>query len=166
VGGLRIDGLDPAPLPLSADGRPLARRCHVADRPLGRLVGLLGTPDLRRHEALWIDRCAAVHTALLRAPIGVAFVDGHGVVLRVVDPLPRNRAAACRGARAAVECRAGVLRAAGVRPGCVLRRGSAGNSRSERTNGAAAGGDSAPSRDSCVHHAAPPGRPRRRAGGG
>ena len=127
---------------------------------------MLGTPDLRGDEALWIDRCAAVHTALLRPPIGVAFVDARGRVLRVVDPLPRNRAAACRGARAAVECREGVLRAAGVRPGCVLRRAVAGNSRSERMNGASAGGDSAPSRASCVHHAAPPGRPHRRGGGG
>ncbi|MGE0027840.1 MAG: DUF192 domain-containing protein [Thermoleophilia bacterium] len=166
MGRLRIDRLDPAPLPLTADGLPLAARCHVADRPLRRLVGLLGTPDLRGDEALWIDRCAAVHTALLRAPIGVAFVDGGGRVLAVADPLPRNRAAACRGARAAVECRAGVLRAAGVRAGCVLRRATAENSRSERTNCAAAGGDPAPSRASCPHHAAPPGRPQRRAGGG
>jgi uncharacterized membrane protein (UPF0127 family) len=165
VGRLRIDRLDPAPLPLTADGRPLAGRCHLAARPLLRLVGLLGTPDLRPEEALWIDGCSAVHTSLLRAPIGVAFVDGDGRVLRVVDPLPRNRAAARRGARAAVECRAGVLRAAGVRPGCVLRRTAAGNSRSERTKCAAAGGDPAPSRGSCIHHAAPPGRPQRRAGG-
>ena len=122
MGRLRIDRLDPAPLELTADGRALAPRCHLVARPLPRLVGLLGTPDLRREEALWIDRCAAVHTAFLRAPIGVAFVDGDGRVLRVLDPLPRGRAAACRGARAVVECRAGVLRAAGVRPGCVLRR--------------------------------------------
>ncbi len=166
MGRLRIDRLDPAPLPLTADGRPLAARCHLADRPLRRLVGLLGTRDLRQDEALWIDSCAAVHTALLRPAIGVAFVDGAGRVLRVVDPLPRNRPAYCRGARAAVECRAGVLRATGVRPGCVLRRTPRGNSRSERTNCAAAGGDPAPSRASCLHHAAPPGRPQRRAGGG
>jgi uncharacterized membrane protein (UPF0127 family) len=140
VGRLRIDRLDPAPLPLTADGRRLAARCHLADRPLRRLVGLLGTPDLARDEALWIERCSAVHATFLRAPIGVAFVDGAGRVLRVMDPLPRNRAAACRGARAAVECRAGVLRAAGVRSGCVLRRTAAENSRSERTNGAAEGG--------------------------
>jgi uncharacterized protein len=166
VGRLRIDRLDPAPLGLTADGRALVARCHLADRPLRRLVGLLGTPDLRREEALWIDRCAAVHTAFVRAPIGVAFVDGDGRVLRVVDPLPRRHAAACRGGRAVIECRAGVLRAAGVRPGCVLRRVARGNSRSERTNSAAAGGDPGSSRASRPHHAAPPGRPQRRAGGG
>ena len=166
MGRLRISRLDPAPLALTADGRALAARCHLADTPLRRLVGLLGTPDLRREEALWIDRCAAVHTALLRAPIGVAFLDADGRVLRVRDPLPRGRAAACRGARAVVECRAGVLRAAGVRPGCVLRRVGERNSRYERTNCVPEGGDPAPPRASCVHHAAPPGWPQRRAGGG
>jgi uncharacterized membrane protein (UPF0127 family) len=166
VGRLRIDRLDPAPLALTAGGRALAARCHLAARPLRRLVGLLGTPDLRAEEALWIDRCAAVHAAFLRAPVGVAFVDRDGRVLRVVDPLPRGRAAACRGARAAVECRAGVLRAAGVRPGCVLRRVPRGNSRSERTNSAAPGGDPAAARASRPHHATPPGRSQRRAGGG
>jgi uncharacterized membrane protein (UPF0127 family) len=166
VGRLRIDRLDPAPLPLAVDGRLLAARCHVADRPLPRLVGLLGTSDLGRDEALWIDRCAAVHTALLRAPIGVAFVDGAGRVVRVVDPLPRNRAVACRGARAAVECRAGVLRDAGVRPGCVLRRTAVGNSRSERTNCALAGGDPAPPRASCPPIRGATRAAARRAGGG
>ncbi|HMO01206.1 MAG TPA: DUF192 domain-containing protein [Miltoncostaeaceae bacterium] len=166
MGRLRIDRLHGAPLRLTACGRGVAVRCHLADRPLGRLVGLLGTRDLGGEEALWIDRCAAVHTAFLRAPIGVAFVDGDGRVLTVVDPLPRNRAAAHRGARAAVECRAGVLNAAGVRPGCVLTRAAAGNSRSERTNRTREGGDPAPSRASCPHHAAPPGRPHRAAGGG
>jgi uncharacterized membrane protein (UPF0127 family) len=56
-----------------------------------------------------------VHTAFLRARIGVAFVDRDGVVTRVVDPLPRWRVAGSRGARAAVEAPAGTL--AGVRPG-------------------------------------------------
>jgi hypothetical protein len=166
VGRLRLDRLNPGALPLTADGRPVAARCHRARGPWRRLVGLLGTPDLRPDEALWIDRCAAVHTAFLRAGIGVALVDGGGRVLRVVDPLPRGRAAGCRGARAAVECAAGVLRAAGVRPGCVLRRGPCGNSRSERTNRTAEGGDPAPPRASHVHHAAPPGRPHGSAGGG
>lgn len=87
----------------------LAGRCHRADRPLARLVGLLFTPDLARDEALWITRCSSVHAIGLRAAIGCAFVDGDGVVLRVVDPLPRHRAASHRGAVAVVECAAGVL---------------------------------------------------------
>ncbi|MEW6582794.1 MAG: DUF192 domain-containing protein [Actinomycetota bacterium] len=121
MGAFRVDRITGPPSPLLADGRPLAARCHVARRPLARLVGLLGTPDLAADEALWITPCAGVHAIGLRAPIGVAFVDGDGVVMRVVDPLPRGRLAAVRGARAAVECRAGVL--AAVRPGSRLAVG-------------------------------------------
>lgn len=122
MGRLRIDRLTGPPLPLTnGDGVVLAARCHSASSPLARLVGLLGTPDMRPDEALWLEPCASVHAVGLRARIGCAFLDADGVVLRVVDPLPRGRAAAVRGARAVVECRAGVL--AGVSPGARLTRG-------------------------------------------
>ena len=118
MGLLRVDRLCGPPVVLLLDGDPLIARCHVARGPLGRLVGLLGTPDLRPDEGLWITRCGGVHAVGLRAEIGVAFLDGHGVVLGVVDPLRRGRFARLDGARAAVECAAGVL--AGVAPGRVL----------------------------------------------
>jgi uncharacterized protein len=98
----------------------LAARCHLAATPLARLVGLLATPDLAVDEALWLPACSAVHGVGLRVPIGCAFLDDAGRVLRVVDPLPRGRAAVVRGARHVVECRAGVL--APVRAGDVLTR--------------------------------------------
>ena len=122
MGRLRIDRLTGPPAPLRGGGAVLAARCHLAGTRRARLVGLLGTPDLGAGEALWLPRCASVHTIGLRAPIGCAFVDADGVVLRVVDPLPAWRAAARRGAAAVVECRAGVLRAAGIRAGDRLRR--------------------------------------------
>jgi hypothetical protein len=65
-----------------------------------------------------------VHAIGLRARIGCAFLDRDGVVLRVVDPLPRLGIAAARGARAVVECPAGRL--AGVAPGTRLLRGHQG----------------------------------------
>ena len=37
---------------VDADGNCLVARCHVADRPLARLVGLLGTRDLAEDEGL------------------------------------------------------------------------------------------------------------------
>ncbi len=121
MGRLRIDRLTgPPACLLTGGGRLLSGRCHAARTRRARLVGLLGTPDLGADEALWIERCRAVHSVGLRATIGCAFLDGHGRVLRVVDPLPRGRAAAVRGARSVVECPAGVLR--DVRPGDHLRR--------------------------------------------
>jgi len=120
VGRLRIDRLTGPPGPLTdGAGRVLALRCHTAERAIARLVGLLATPDLASDEALLITRCSSVHSLGLRAPIGVAFLDHQGAVLRVVDPLPRWRAVGARGAASAVEARAGVL--AGLGPGDVLR---------------------------------------------
>jgi len=122
MGRLRADRLSGPPAPLVIEGGPvLAARCYRAASPLARLVGLLATPDLAPDEALWLEPCSSVHALGLRAPIGCAFLDAGGRVLRVVDPLPRGRGAAHRGARAVVECRAGVL--AGVPPGSRLRRG-------------------------------------------
>lgn len=106
---LRVDRLTGPPAPLVVSGRVLARRCYAARSFLPRLVGLLATPDLAPDEALWIERCSSVHSLGLRAAIGVAFLDAHGRVVRVVDPLPRGRAAGAKGARSVVECRAGVL---------------------------------------------------------
>jgi len=124
MGALRIDRLTGPPEPLrDARGRVLAARCYRAGSARARLVGLLGTPDLAADEALWLEPCASVHTAGLWAPIGCAFLDAGGHVLRVVDPLARWRVAAARGARAVVECRAGVL--SGVAVGTRLARGPA-----------------------------------------
>lgn len=109
MGRLRVDRLAGPPRSLEADGRVLVGRCYLARTSLSRLVGLLATPDLAVDEALWLERCANVHAVGLRASIGVAFLDAEGRVMRVVDPLPRGRAAAARGARSVVECRAGVL---------------------------------------------------------
>lgn len=112
MGRLRVDRLCPSPgRLLTADGEVVAARCHRAATPLARLVGLLGTPDLAPDEALWLEPCASVHAVGLRAPVGCAFLDAKGRVLRLVDPLPRGRIAARRGSRAVVECRAGVLAA-------------------------------------------------------
>ncbi len=122
MGRLRIDRITGPPGVLrTGDGVVLAARCHRASRWPARLIGLLATPDLTAGEALWIAPCASVHAVGLRAPIGCAFLDGDGRVLRVVDPLPRGRMAATAGARAVVECHAGIL--AAVRPGDRLRLG-------------------------------------------
>jgi uncharacterized membrane protein (UPF0127 family) len=104
-------------------GEILIPRCYIADRPLARLVGLLGTRDLADDEGLWLEPCSSVHTAGMRIPIACAFLDAGGRVLRVVDPLRPWRHASARGARAVIETRPGRL--AGVLLGATLRRQSA-----------------------------------------
>jgi uncharacterized membrane protein (UPF0127 family) len=115
MGALRIDRLTGPPAPLrDGGGRLIAARCYRAATGRARLAGLLFTPDLAADEALWLEPCASVHSAALRARIGCAFLDAGGRVLRVVDPLPRWRVAGARGARAVVECRAGALAGLGA----------------------------------------------------
>ena len=121
MGRFRVDRVCRRAVPVTGGGEVVAARCHVADRPFARLVGLLATPDLAPGEALWLERCGSVHTAGMRFAIACAFLDREGRVLRVVDPLPPWRAARCRGAVAVLEIRAGAL--AGVRAGDRLVRG-------------------------------------------
>lgn len=108
---LRIDRLCRRRVAVACAGRTLLSTCHVADRTAARSIGLLGTRHLPLGEGVWITRCRSVHTMGLAAAIGVAFVDRDGVVMRVVDPLPRWRVAGCRGASAVVEAPAGTLAA-------------------------------------------------------
>ncbi len=114
MGRVRIDRIaTPAGALMVADDRVVASRALIADGPIGRLIGMLGTPDPGDDEALVLVPCAAVHGVGLRARIGVAFVDRAGVVLRTVDPLPM-RGARCPGAYAVIEAATGVL---ALRPG-------------------------------------------------
>jgi hypothetical protein len=122
VGRLRIDRITPPPRPLlDGRGRVVAARCHAATTALARAVGLLGTGRLHPDEALWLEPCRGVHTVGMRMTIGCAFLDAHGTVLAVRDPLPARRAAGVRGARVVVEAPPGVL--GSLVPGDVLRLG-------------------------------------------
>lgn len=104
MGFLRIDRLASATRPLMVDGRPSPlRRCHLADSAGARLIGLLGTSRLAADEAVWLAPCASVHTAFMRYPIGIAFLDPEGKVLRVIDALAPWRWAGVRGAAAVLE---------------------------------------------------------------
>ncbi|MCU0309175.1 MAG: hypothetical protein MUE51_15695, partial [Thermoleophilia bacterium] len=63
---------------LDGRGRVLLTRCHVAGRPLARLVGLLATGRLRPGEGLLLRPCRSVHAVGLRPAIGVALLDAAG----------------------------------------------------------------------------------------
>ncbi len=84
----------------------LVERCYRARGPLGRLVGLLGTTDLRDDEALLLAPCRSVHTWGMRIPLTVVFLDGEGIVLAVHHNVRPWRFVGHRGARMVVEARA------------------------------------------------------------
>ena len=83
--------------------------------------GLLGRRELPRGEGILLRPAASVHTAFMRFAIDVVFVDAAGRVLQIADSLPPWRAAACRGAKAAIELAAGECARRNIRVGDELQ---------------------------------------------
>ncbi|WEN42642.1 hypothetical protein CKCBHOJB_02241 [Thauera sp. GDN1] len=88
-----------------------------AERWFDRLRGLLGSPPPAPGHALLIAPCASVHTAFMRYPIDVVFLDRRGRILEVIEALPPWRMAACWRARQTLELAAGEARRLGLAPG-------------------------------------------------
>ena len=123
------------------DGTVICERCDVSDRARHRIRGLLGRRELDPNEGMLLRPAWSVHTAFLRFPIDVLFVNGEQVVIKKVDNLKPWRTALCRGAREVVELAAGVCERLGIEPGQRLswaplprRPGSAGEDRHEATS--------------------------------
>jgi uncharacterized protein len=89
---------------------PIATAVELAETRKERRRGLLGRDSLHPSAALWLAPCAAVHTAFMRFPIDVAFLDRDGVAVKLVSDLPPWRIAASPRARTVVELPAGSLR--------------------------------------------------------
>ncbi len=51
-----------------------------------RMRGLLGWDDLDG-RAMWIARCKQVHTAFMRVPLGIAFLDEAGAVVHCIQEM-------------------------------------------------------------------------------
>ncbi len=92
-----------------------------ADTFLARLTGLLLSPPPAPGEALLITPCAAVHTAFMRYPIDVVFLDRAGVIRKSVAHLSPWRIALCRGAHQVLELAAGEAERAALREGRQVR---------------------------------------------
>jgi uncharacterized protein len=101
----------------TGDGRTVCERCARAESPLQRMRGLLGRSSLAPDEGILLRPAGSVHTAFMRFPIDVVFVDRDGEVLRVAEGLPPWRTASARGAKAVVELAAGAAAAAGLAAG-------------------------------------------------
>jgi uncharacterized protein len=78
-----------------------------ARSPAARLLGLAGTRELPPRVALRIAPCRSVHTAGMRFPLDLVWLDGAGAVARVDRGVPPWRMRSCRAARAVLEARAG-----------------------------------------------------------
>ena len=97
--------------------RVVCERGVVANRALRRMWGLLGRSHLPEGEGLLLEPGSAIHTAFMRFPIDVVFLDAYMRVIKVVDSLPPWRTTAARSARSVLELAAGQARRRGVNVG-------------------------------------------------
>ncbi|SDD69400.1 DUF192 domain-containing protein [Aquimonas voraii] len=84
-----------------------------------RARGLLGRSRLDPQEALWFDRCSAVHMFGMRMSIDLVFLRA-GEVIRLCEDLRPYRFRACAGADASLELAAHQIQALGLRLGDQL----------------------------------------------
>ena len=89
------------------DGRVVADSVVVADSAMRRLRGLLGKGDLPSGHGVLLRPAWSIHTAFMRFPIDVVFLDADQIVVKIVPSLSPFKTASCRGAREIVELRAG-----------------------------------------------------------
>ena len=89
------------------DGRVVAESVVVADSTGRRLRGLLGKKDLPSGHGVLLRPAWSIHTAFMRFPIDVVFLDADQIVVKIVPDLKPFSTASCRGAREVVELRAG-----------------------------------------------------------
>jgi hypothetical protein len=101
-------------------GGVVCEKCVIATSMWARMKGLLGRRDLPADEGVLLRPAGSIHTAFMRFPIDVVFLDRDLRVLRVADSIPPWRAAMARRSRAVLELRAGEATRRGVSVGDVL----------------------------------------------
>ena len=87
----------------------IASDVELAATRASRRRGLLGRDTMSAASALVLAPCCSIHTAFMRFAIDVLFVDGDGLVVRVVAGLAPWRIAIAPRAYAAIELAAGSL---------------------------------------------------------
>ena len=112
---------DPKPILNITRDTVVCERAVIADRPLRRMRGLLGRASLGAGEGLLLQPAPSVHTAFMRFPIDVVFLDRNIQVVKLVESLVPWRMAAARHARSTLELAAGEAAARGIRVGDRLR---------------------------------------------
>jgi len=88
----------------------VATDVELASTRAERRRGLLGRETLAPSSALMLTPCLAVHTAFMRFPIDIAFLDRDGFAVKIVTDLRPWRMAASPSAHSVVEFAAGTLR--------------------------------------------------------
>jgi len=98
-------------------GTELVAPCELANRPWTRLRGLLGRRGLSPGHGMLFSRTHAVHTAFMRFPIDVVFLDSELEVTHVAADVAPWRTARGKGASWTLELAAGEAARVGLEPG-------------------------------------------------
>jgi uncharacterized membrane protein (UPF0127 family) len=98
----------------------LADRALIADNSKARNIGLLKHERLEPGEGLWIAPCEGVHTAGMKFPIDVLFLDKRRKVVKIRAAMPRWRIAACLWAHSVLELPSGTAAATNTSRGDQL----------------------------------------------
>jgi uncharacterized membrane protein (UPF0127 family) len=101
-------------------GEAVAARVIAAFDSSSRRQGLLGRGALPRGEALILAPCSSVHTAFMRFPLDLVFLDRRGRVLKTSAGVRPWRIRAAWRAFAVVELAAGSVQRSGTASGDVL----------------------------------------------
>ena len=88
----------------------VATEVELASTRSSRRRGLLGRDSLNPTSALMLTPCLAVHTAFMRFPIDIVFLDQDGFTVKLVADVPPWRMAAAVRAHSVIEMAAGSLR--------------------------------------------------------
>jgi uncharacterized membrane protein (UPF0127 family) len=97
------------------DGTVVCARCELADRPLARMVGLLGRASLEPGSGMLFRPAGSIHMFFMRFAIDAVFCDGDLRVVGVARGLRPWRTAGRKGAKVVVELPVGA--ADGLEPG-------------------------------------------------
>lgn len=95
-----------------------------ADSFVSRAVGLLGKKGLHQEEAMYFERCNAIHTFFMKFAIDCVFVDNKGKVRKIYyDVKPWRFAGPVWGATAVIEMAAGMARIKNLNVGDTIECG-------------------------------------------
>lgn len=102
-------------------GTLVAEDVRVADGIWSRFWGLMGRKSLPEGSGLLLRPSSSIHTAFMRFPIDLVFLDRALRVVKVVPEMKPFRAAVAFGAHSVLELNAGAAAEAQVQTGDQLR---------------------------------------------
>lgn len=85
----------------------LANKVKVCATWLERLIGLLGTSDMKQEEAYWLSNCNCIHTFGMKYDLQAYVLDSKGIVLDILKMKPNRISPMYFEADAIVEMKAG-----------------------------------------------------------